>query len=118
MLLREMTDNEAMDATADLLEHIEKITADGEFMEAMRAKGGRMRAVKLLVTKHREDTLRIISIVEGVGTDTYKWNLLTLPKKVLDILNDPEIGQLFPSVPGKVGRTFSGNVSVNTAEVE
>lgn len=118
MLLREMTDTEAMDATAELLEYIETLTADKEFMEAYRAKGGRMRLVKLLVTKYRSEVLHIISIVEGVDTSTYKWNLLTLPQKVLGLLNDPEVGKLFTFVPGKADPTFSGNVSANTAEAE
>lgn len=118
MLLREMTDREAMEATAELLDHIEAIAADKEFIQAYREKGGKLKAVKILITKYREEALRIISIIEGVDTSTYKWNLLTLPMKVLSVLNDPEISQLFTFAPGMAVPTSSGNVSVNTVEAE
>ena len=60
--------------------------------------------------------MQIMATIDGVPVDEYKCNVFTLPVKILELLNDPALVQLF-TYQGQTGDAkSSGSVSENTEE--
>ena len=57
-----------------------------------------------------------MAAMDGVPVEEYKCNVFTLPVKILELLNDPDLVQLF-TYQGQTGDAkSSGSVSENTEE--
>lgn len=60
--------------------------------------------------------MQIMATMDGVPVEEYKCNVFTLPVKILELLNDPDIVQLF-TYQGQTGdANSSGSASENTEE--
>jgi hypothetical protein len=53
--------------------------------------------VKPAIKNHKRDLIVILARLENMPVDEYekKMNLLTLPKQVMELFNDPEVQNLF-----------------------
>ena len=94
--LSEYRDEEALDLMADLLEPFVKIFGDEEFAKQYRA-GKTLQAVKVAIKGHKKDVKEILAIMEGVPLEEYHCDILTLPMRLLEILNDEKLQQVFTS---------------------
>ena len=92
--LSEYRDEEALDLIADLLEPAVMIFADDEFASAYRA-GKTLKAVKAAIKNHKRDVMEILAIMEGVPLEEYHCNILTLPMRLVEILNDEALREVF-----------------------
>lgn len=114
MKLSEIKGEKALDMFAELLEPISKIVSDKEITEIM--KNGKMAAVvKKAIQNHKKSVIEVLAILEGKKTDEYECNLLSLPIKLLDILNDPYLKEAF-ILQSQETSTSSGSATVNTKE--
>ena len=114
MKLSEYQGEAALDLLADLIEPAGEIMSDKEIGEVF--KKNRFKAIGLAVRNHKKALIQIMATMDGVPVDEYKCNVFTLPVKILEILNDPELVQLF-TCQGQMGDAkSSGSVSVNTEE--
>ena len=71
-----------------------------------------------LFQKEQEEkaVMQIMATMDGVPVEEYKCNVFTLPVKILQLLNDPALVQLF-TYQGQTGdATSSGSASENTEE--
>ena len=60
--------------------------------------------------------MKIMATMDGVPVEEYKCNVFTLPVKILELLNDPDIVQLF-TYQGQTGDAkSSGSASENIEE--
>ena len=78
--------------------------------------GDRMKAAQHAIKNHKKAIIAIMAATAGAKPEDYEVNLLTLPMKLLEILNDPEVISLFPS-QGQT-KTFSGSATENTGAEE
>ena len=77
-------------------------------------KENRFKAIGLAIKKHKKAVMQILAIMDGVPVDEYKCNVFTLPVKILELLNDPALVQLF-TYQGQTGdANSSGSASENT----
>lgn len=97
MKLSEIKGEHAIDVLADLMEPATRIFADEEVQKSVRSKEPKLILAKKLLKGHKREVIEILAILDGEDPDTYEVNLLTLPVKLLEILNDPEINSLFTS---------------------
>ena len=93
MKLSEYQGEEALDLLADLIEPAGEIMSDKEIGEVF--KKNRFKAIGMAIKNHKKAVMQIMAAMDGVPVDEYKCNVLTLPVKILEILNDPELVQLF-----------------------
>lgn len=117
MKVSEIKGNEALDAIADILDPIMEITSDEEIESAWKSKDkqkGRIKAIQLMLRNHKEATITILAILDGEDPKTYEPSLLTLPKKLFEVFNDPDIASLFPSQEQILEKTSSGPVMATT----
>lgn len=116
--LTEFKDDEAMDVLVEILEPAVELSTDSEFVSAMRGdkkknqKPDRIKAVKIAITDHRDAVVKIMAVLNETPVEEFHYNLLTLPKMVLTILNDKELVDFFTSQ----GEKDSGNVSGSAME--
>lgn len=121
MKLSDVKGEKALDMLADLIDPASEIMADKEIKAVFQTRGKKgaekppkMRAVKLALKKHKGAVMEILAALEGKDPDTYakEVNILTLPMKLLDILNDKELMGLFTS-QGQSPEAF-GSATENT----
>ena len=114
MKLSEYQGEAALDILADLIEPAGEIMSDKEIGEIF--KKNRFKAIGMAIKNHKKAVMHIMAIMDGVPVEEYKCNVFTLPAKILELLNDPEMIQLF-QYQGQTGDAkSSGSVSGNTGE--
>ena len=114
MKLSEYRGEAALDLLADLIEPAGEIMSDKEIGEVF--KKNRFKAIGLAIMNHKKAVMHIMAIIDGVPVDEYKCNVFTLPVKILELLNDQALIQLFTYQGQKGDANSSGSASENTGE--
>lgn len=91
--MRELTNEEALDLFADLIEPCAEIITDAEFVKGISK--GPIYGMRAAIKNHKQAVIQILALVDGVPVEEYKVNVLTLPVKALELLNNPAVQQLF-----------------------
>lgn len=100
MKLSDYKGEEALDVLADIIEPLTVILGDPEMQELAKQKDGAMiRYVKPMLKNHKTELIEILARLDNEPVETYreKITLVTLPLKVLEFINDPEVQNLFTS---------------------
>ena len=114
MKLSEYQGEAALDILADLIEPAGEIMSDKEIGEVF--KENRFKAIGLAIKNHKKAVMQILATMDGVPVEEYKCNVFSLPVKILELLNDPDMIQLF-QYQGQTGDAkSSGSASVNTED--
>lgn len=114
MKLSEYQGEAALDILADLIEPAGEIMTDKEIGDVF--KKNRFMAIGLAIKNHKKAVMQIMATMDGVPVEEYKCNVFTLPVKILEMLNDPDIVQLF-TYQGQTGdANSSGSASANIEE--
>ena len=114
MKLSEYQGEAALDLLADLIEPAGEIMSDKEIGELF--KKNRFKAIGLAIKNHKKAVIQIMATIDDVLVDEYKCTVFTLPVKIIELLNDPALVQLF-AYQGQTGDAkSSGSVSENTEE--
>lgn len=114
MKLSEYQGEAALDILADLIEPAGEIMTDKEIGDVF--KKNRFRAIGMAIKNHKKAVMQIMATIDGVPVEEYKCNVFTLPVKILELLNDPDIVQLFTYQGQTGGANSSGSASENTEE--
>ena len=114
MKLSEYQGEAALDILAELIEPAGEIMSDKHLGEVF--KENRFKAIGMAIKNHKKAVMQILATMDGIPVDEYKCNVFSLPVKILEILNDPEMIQLF-QYQGQTGdANSSGSASENTEE--
>ena len=97
MKLSDIKGERALDVLADLIDPVAEIMADKEIVEILRSGKAPAKAIKLSLKNHKKAVLAMMAAIDGEDPETYQPSLFVLPKRMLDLLNDPEVQQLFSS---------------------
>lgn len=111
MKLSDIKGDEAFEVLADLIDPASAIMADKEVETSFRSEP-RLAFIKLLLKKHSKEITEILAILDRKPVEEYEVNLVALPVKVMELLNDPELEGLFQS-QGQT-ETSSGSATENT----
>ena len=95
MKLSEIKGDRALDVLADIMEPLARILTDEEITKTANNGEPKLLLAKKILKGHKKEVIEILAILDGEKPETYEVNLLTLPVKLVEILNDPEIGNLF-----------------------
>ena len=120
MRLSDYKGEEALDVLADIIEPLSNIITDDDIQRMAKEKDTPVLAmVKPAIKNHKKDLIEILARLENQPVDVYaaKMTLLTLPKQVLELLNDPEVQSLFQS-QGKSEITSLASSSSATENTE
>lgn len=130
MRLSDLTAEQGLEAIANSLEYIGNIVDDDVALELCQklvpqegekyikvfARGAKT-APKLLKT-HKDDVIGILAAFELQNVEEYKkkHKLMDVIKGVVDLVNEPEVRQLFFSAPADAAEEPSGDAQENTEE--
>lgn len=97
MRLSEYKGEEAIEVLAEMLEPVVEIVGDNDVREAMN--GNKLKLAALILKTHKHEVLQILAASERESVEEYskKVNPFTLPMKLLEIINDPDVQLLFQS---------------------
>ena len=114
MKLSEYHGEAALDILAELIEPAGEIMSDKEIGEVF--KKNRFKAIGFAIKNHKKAVMQILATMDGVPVEEYKCNVFSLPVKILELLNDPEMIQLF-QYQGQTGdANSSGSASENIGD--
>lgn len=95
MKLSEIKGKEAITTLANLMEPVSKIASDKDVQDAVQSKQPLPIIVKKLLQGHPDEVIEVLALLDGADPKSYEPSLLSLPMKLLEILNDEEIQALF-----------------------
>lgn len=94
MKLSDYKNEEALDVLADIIEPLSIILADKECSGVI--KGGTIAAsAKAILKTHPKEVIAILAALDRKDPSEYECTLYTVPVKLLEILNDPEMISFF-----------------------
>lgn len=113
MKLSEYKGEQALDMLADIIEPAAIIMADKEIAAFAKSGMPAIKFVKPIIKNHKKEVIEILAVLNGEDPKRYaeKVNLFTLPKKLLEIINDPDLMSLFSSQGQKMDETSSGSAT-------
>lgn len=118
MRLSDIKGEAALDVIADIIEPAAKIMADPNIADAFRKKESIAKISSCIIKNHKNEVIDILAALEREDRKIYldKINLLTIPKKLMEMLGDPSILALFQSAATNEEENGSGSRSENAAE--
>lgn len=113
MKLSEYKGEDALDILADIIEPAAEIMTDEEIVSAFRSGVPKIKIAKLIIKGHKPAIISVLASLERQDPEEYakKMNLFTLPAKLLELFNDPELINLFTSQGQTMEETSSGSAT-------
>lgn len=94
--LSEFKGDKALDVIADLIEPCADIFGDEEVQEAYNNKENRIKLARLVLKKHRKETIQILSLLSDKPTDEFEnVSIIDILKMVVTVFNDNELLDFF-----------------------
>lgn len=115
MRLSEIQGEEAIEVLADIIEPVSTILADEKVTKIARERKY-PKAIAVAMRSYKREILDILAALNQEDPKTYKPPLLSIPKQLLDLANEPEIEELFMQQSQIKTTQPSGSVTENTEE--
>lgn len=112
MRFSEIKGEEAFDVLADIMEPAVEIFSDQTVVAFCKSRNF-LKAIQIMLKQHKKSVMTMLAIVDREDPETYEPNVLTLPIKLLEILNDPDLQQLFFWQEQTGEATSSGSATEN-----
>lgn len=117
MKLSEIKGEKALEIIADLIDPVALMVQDKKFKKVVDS-GTKVDVVKFLLKEHPKEILLILALINQEDPATYEPTLLSLPKMVMELIEDPAVISLFKSQSQSVVSAPSGFATENTGAVE
>ena len=94
-------------------EPVAAIMADKEIAALVKSGTQKVKLVSAIIKSHKKEVVEILAILDGENPKTYmeKITLFTLPTRLLELLNDPELINLFTSQGQNSDKASSGSAT-------
>lgn len=118
MKLSDYKGEDAIDVLADIIEPAGLIISDEQFKTLAQKKVGNLAIVKFILKEHKHEIVEILAALERKTYDEYVGTvtLLTLPVKVIELLNDEELTDFFEQQVQMMDEDASGLATENIGE--
>lgn len=121
--LSDFKGEESLEVLADIMIPLSVILADPDLKDLGEDKKKTVaQIIQPMIKKHKKELIQILARLNEQSEEEYKasMSLLTLPKDVLTLVNDPEVQSLFPSQNqiAKKSNASSGSAMENTEASE
>ena len=111
------TNEENLDLFADLLEPATEIISDGEISSVLQRGEPPIRAVKLAIKRHKKSVVEVLALLDGECPETYVvGSPIVLFNKLLALLKNPDIQELFTGQGQKTAADASGTATETTKD--
>ena len=93
--LSEYKDEEALEVLGNLIEPATEIILDKEVVA--KFKQNKLKGIALAIKRHRRAVFCCLAALNGEDEDSYTCNIVSLPKTILDVINDKDLLDFFGS---------------------
>ena len=114
--MKTRTNEDALELFADLLEPAAEIFTDKEVVEILQSGEKPIKAVKIAIKNHKSAVIEMLARIDGIEPEDYKVNIISLPVKLLNLLNKPELQDLFTLQGQEIDVGSSGSATENTKD--
>lgn len=114
--MAERTNEDKLDLFADLMEPVATILGDQEVQAGMSQNIPLIRIAALAIKRHKQEVITILALLDGVPVSEYKVNLISMPVKLVRLLNTPEAKELFTGAEPKSEAASFGSAMENTGD--
>lgn len=122
MRLSDFKGEEAIDVLADIIEPLTSIISDKEVQKLSKKKNVKPASyIKPMLKNHKKEVIEVLARLDRKTVEEYSENLslLTLPMQILELINDPEVQNLFHSQgESKVTSLASSSPATENTEAE
>lgn len=120
MRLSDYKGEEALDVLADIIEPLTIILTDKEIQDLSKEKAAPIKYVKPALKNHKSEVIGILARLENKPVEEFEKEvtIFTLPKLVLEFINDSEVQSLFRSQGQVTPLASSGSAMENTEAKE
>ena len=94
MKLSQFENDEALELMADIMEPVADILADEEVKKIYQSEP-KLKLAAYIMRNHKASITEIMARLDKKDPKTYRFNPVTLMAKILDLLNEPELINLF-----------------------
>lgn len=115
--LSEIQNEDALDVIAEIIDPVIEISQDEE-IKKLTSKKDRLGAVQVAIKNHKKAVLKVLAILDGESPETYKVNIIQIPVKVMELLNDKDMQDFFQSQGLIPSDASSGSVTENIKATE
>lgn len=112
--LSEIKNEEALELIADTIEPISNIASDKGLHDLRAKKANKIQIMKYIIANHDNDVMLILAALEGKPIEEFEISALEIPMRVLEILNDKDMINLFTSQGTKTAESSYGSAMENT----
>lgn len=116
--LSSFENEDALDILADIMLPASEIMMDKAFAKMYDSRVAPLKIIAYVLKNHKKSCVEIVSALHGETPETYKFNILSLTKDLLSMINDPELMAVFSSQGQKTEETSSGSAMETTGEKE
>lgn len=116
--LSDYKNEEALDLLADILEPCSEIMTDKEVVDLLMSEDQKMRGAVLMIKNHKSALRQIMARMDQCDPESYEFNLFTLPRRILEIINDKELLSFFMEQQTETSEMSFGSAKENTEESE
>lgn len=85
---------DAIELIADIMEPLSVVFTD----EEIKNEKNRMKAIAKALRKYKKEVVEILARIDNVPVENFECNALTLPARLLEIMNDKDIQDFLTSL--------------------
>lgn len=115
MRLSEIQGEKAFDVLAELMSPLEDLSKDKTLRNMIGNVSG-FELAKYLLKEHKKEVIEVMAILNEKSIEEFEYNVLTLPKMLIEIITDPVLLELFHSLSQNRDVGAFGSASENTEE--
>lgn len=114
MKLAEYTGEDAIELLADIIEPLAEILQDKEIATAVENGSTRIKLAQMILKRHKRKVLEVMAAIDREDVENYKPNIFVLPMRLVELLSQPEMKELFLSQGQMNIGEPSGSATANT----
>lgn len=116
MKLSEIKNEQALEVLAEIIEPISKIAGDETIKNELKNGTTLAKQAKYILKTYKSEVMDILAALECTPRNEYTCDLVSLPVKLLELLNDADLISAFTSAAASAVQTSSGSQSGTAAE--
>lgn len=117
MKLSQIKNEDALEVLAEIMEPVAEIVKDKKFEQLMKDPNTpNIDRVKYILKVHKTSIVKIIAAMHQVPVEEYEFNIISLTKDVLEMMDDDDLLGLFTSQSQEAYATNSGSATENIEE--
>ena len=118
--LADIKGDAALDLVADLIDPVTEVMSDPVVAAAYRGTekepGSKAKAIKVAIKTHKKAITTILAIMDEEDPETYQPSAMVIPVRLMQILSDPDMNNLFTLPDQTSEENTSGSVSGNSKD--